>query len=96
MYVLTLKKGEEKRIEQGHPWVFANEVAKIDGKDVQGSIAKVVSSSGNILGFGFINHKSKILVRLLCKEEMAFDKTFFLNRIVQANTFRKNLGYENN
>ena len=29
MYILTLKKGEEKRIINGHPWVYANEVAKI-------------------------------------------------------------------
>ena len=31
MYILTLKKGEEKRIIDGHPWVYANEVAKIEG-----------------------------------------------------------------
>ena len=41
MYVLTLKKNEEKRILLGHPWVYANEVLKIEGKDAQGSIAKV-------------------------------------------------------
>ena len=31
-YSVYLKKGEEKRIVAGHSWVYANEVAKIEGK----------------------------------------------------------------
>ncbi|MFA6860536.1 MAG: class I SAM-dependent rRNA methyltransferase [Clostridia bacterium] len=96
MYILTLKKGEEKRINGGDPWVFANEVEKIEGKDIQGSIAKVVSHDGNLVGYGYINHKSKILVRLLTKDETPIDRNFFFNRIKKANDFRVSLGYSNN
>lgn len=32
-YQVYLKRGEEKRILAGHSWVYANEVAKIEGKD---------------------------------------------------------------
>ena len=49
MYTLTLKKGEEKRILT-HPWVYANEVAKTEGKDAQGSVAKVVAFDGRFVG----------------------------------------------
>ena len=96
MYILTLKKGEERRILGGDPWVFANEVFKIDGKDVQGSIAKVVAFDGGLVGYGFINHKSKIIVRILTKDETPIDKEFFYNRIKAANDFRLSLGYSNN
>ena len=54
MYTLTLKKGEEKRILSGHPWVYANEVAKIQGKDTQGSICRVSGFDGRFIGYGFI------------------------------------------
>lgn len=32
-YRIYLKKNEEKRIISGHSWVYANEVAKTEGKD---------------------------------------------------------------
>ena len=31
-YSVYLKKNEEKRIIAGHSWVYANEVARIEGK----------------------------------------------------------------
>ncbi len=96
MYVLTLKKGEEKRILAGHPWVYANEVLKIDGHDIQGSIAKVLGYDGRFIGYGYINHASKIIVRLLTRDETPIDRTFFYHRIKQANDYRVGLGYDNN
>ena len=94
MYTLTLKKGEEKRIMH-HPWVFANEVSKIEGKDSQGSVAKVVSFDGRFFGYGFINHLSKIIVRIISRDETPIDEEFFFNRIKKANDFRVSLGLEN-
>jgi len=96
MYILTLKKGEEKRNFAGHPWFYANEVGKIEGYDKQGSIAKVQSYEGKLIGYGYINHLSKIIVRLLSRDETPIDQVFFYNRIKQANDFRKSLGYKNN
>lgn len=96
MYTLTLKKGEEKRIVDGHPWVYANEVQKIEGHDVQGSIAKVVANDGRFIGYGFINHLSKIIVRILTRDETPIDYDFFYNRIKKSNDYRLSLGYSDN
>lgn len=96
MYILTLKKGEEKRIIAGHPWVYANEVLKIEGKDAQGSIAKVLAFDGRFIGYGYINHLSKIIVRILSRDETPIDYDFFYNRIKESNFRRVNLGYDNN
>jgi len=96
MYIVTLKKGEERRISQGHPWLFANEVASTTGKDSQGSIAKVVRHDGYLVGYGMINHKSKILVRMLTWDETVIDELFFAQRIEAANARRTELGYSNN
>ncbi len=97
MYTITLKKNEEKRILDGHTWVYANEVAAIDGKGKNGDIAQVFSASGLFLGKGYINHLSKILVRILStdrKEEI--DEAFFERRIKEANDLRLRMGYSNN
>ena len=96
MYILTLKKGEEKRIVDGHPWVYANEVQKIEGHDVQGSIAKVVANDGRFIGYGFINHLSKIIVRILTRDETPIDYDFFYDRIKKSNDYRLSLGYNDN
>ena len=97
MYEVILKKNEEKRILNGHPWIYANEVSKINGHDEQGSVCKVTSFSGNFVGYGFINHLSKIIVRILSLVETEIiDEDFFYNRINEANNRRIELGYLDN
>lgn len=96
MYTVILKKNEEKKILNGYPWVYANEVSKVEGKDKQGSVVRVVGFDGRFIGLGFINHLSKILVRMLTLKEEEIGRNFFFNRINIANEYRKELGYLNN
>ena len=96
MYTVILKKNEEKRLLNGYPWVFANEVYKVEGKDVQGSVAEVRSFDGRFVGKGFINHHSKILVRILTLKNESVDDEFFARRIESAVNYRRELGYDNN
>ncbi len=93
-YEVILKKGEEKRILAGHPWVYANEVARIEGKDANGSLATVRSFDGRFLGKGYINHASKILVRIFLYDETE-ERAAIRERIARANALRRNMGYEN-
>lgn len=95
-YSVYLKKGEEKRVQKGHSWVYANEVARIDGKDKNGSLASVYSFDGKFIGKGYINHLSKILVRIFIRDENAVDdENFYIERIKRANDARIALGYDN-
>ncbi len=96
MYILTLKKGEEQHILAGEPWVFANEVAKISGEGKQGDVCKVVASDGRFVCLGYINHLSKIIVRVLSYTEEEIDRKFFFDRIKKANEYRLKLGYGDN
>jgi 23S rRNA (cytosine1962-C5)-methyltransferase len=92
-YELYLKKNEEKRIYEGHSWVYANEVQKIEGKDKNGSLATVYDNSGRYIGKGFINHASKILVRIFIRDNSEANKQLFLDRIKTADDYRKKIGY---
>lgn len=94
-YTIFLKKNEEKRLLAGHSWVFANEVAGIDGKDKNGSLATVCSFDGRFIGKGYINHASKILVRIFIRSDETDEGDFYYNRILDAWEQRKALGYDN-
>ena len=94
-YEIYLKKNEEKRIIAGHSWVYANEVARIENKDKNGSLATVFSHDGRYIGKGYINHASKILVRIFIRSNETDDENFYLEKIKAANDYRLKLGYKN-
>lgn len=94
-YSVYLKKNEEKRIVAGHPWVFANEVARIEGKDKNGSLATVYDYSGRYIGKGYINHLSKILVRIFIRDDSYPDYEYYYNAIKKADGHRRALGMSN-
>lgn len=95
MYRVYLKKGEEKRIIDGHSWVYANETAKIesDEGDKNGSLAAVYSHDGRYIGKGYINHASKILVRIFIRDSTEDTKKFYMDAIRKANDYRVSLGF---
>ena len=90
-YTVYQKKGEEKRILGGHSWVYANEVQKIEGKDKNGSLAEVRGSDGRYLGKGYINHLSKILVRIFIRGNEEDGEELYLSRLRRADEARKKL-----
>ncbi len=92
MVCVYLKKNEDKRIKEGHSWVYANEVQRIEGKGKNGELAAVYDFSGNYIGSGYINHLSKILVRIFIRDGSEPDKEFFKRRILAADAYRKKLG----
>ena len=91
-----LKKGEERRLLAGHAWVYANEVARIEGKDKNGALAEVRAHDGRFIGRGYINHLSKILVRIFLRSEAEEEAAALERRIRAAVSLRKTLYGEEN
>lgn len=87
--VIIDKKGQKQQ-EDGHPWVYDNEVIQIDGKYENGDIVDVISEKGKYLGSGFINNNSKIMVRIISRNANdIFDDKFFERRLKYAWEYRK-------
>lgn len=86
---VILKKGKEKPILRGHPWVFSGAVAKVEGEVSPGDDGEVYSIDGQFLGIGHLNPHSQIILRLLTqkKEELKID--FFRERLSRAAFLRK-------
>ena len=90
-YEIYLKKNEEKRILEGHSWVYANEVAKTLGKGKNGELATVFSNDGRYIGKGYINFASKILVRIFIRDSADDGEELYLSRLKAADDYRKGL-----
>lgn len=97
MIKVYLRSKISHRIQNGHPWIFANEVKEIEGNPAGGEIAEVFTHDKKFIGRGYINPKSQIIVRLLTRnKEEIVDDTFFYRRLLEAWQYRKKLGYVEN
>lgn len=87
--VIIDEKGRKQQ-EDGHPWVYDNEIIKIEGSYENGDIVDVLSQKGKYLGSGFINNNSKIMIRIISRNANDnFDEAFFERRIKYAWDYRK-------
>ena len=75
--------------------MYANEVARIEGKDKNGSLATVYTYDGKYIGRGFINHASKILVRIFIRDDRTDCDNIIAERIRLAHRRRTERGYNN-
>ena len=97
MIPVILKKKIGLRVENGHPWIFGNEIAETEESIKPGDIVTVFNSDKKFIGKGFINPKSQIAIRLLTRNETEqVDARFILNRIEAAWIYRKKIGYTEN
>lgn len=88
--IVTLKKGEGRTLKAGSAWVYDNEIDSIMGNFENGDIVTVHDFDGYFLGYGFINTKSKITVRILSrKKDTVIDDAFLEERVQAAWDYRK-------
>lgn len=81
----------------GHPWIFNNEVEKIDGEAKGGDIVEVFTHDKKFVGKGYINPKSQILVRLLTRKRTdEINEQYFFDKINECWNYRKKIGYTEN
>ncbi len=92
---LFLKKNEDRRLRQGHLWVFSNEVDVKRSPLEQfssGEVVVVKDSGGNALGVAYINPNVLICARLLSrKPNITINESFFRQRIERALSLRQRL-----
>ncbi|WP_341348264.1 class I SAM-dependent rRNA methyltransferase [Paenibacillus sp. FSL H3-0469] len=85
MASVILERNRKKRLEQGHPWVFASEVASVDGEPQAGGLVDVLTHQGRYLATGYYNQASQIRVRILSQHKLAaMDTAFFVERFADC------------
>ncbi len=92
---LILKKNEERRLRQGHVWVFSNEVdvartpltAFAPGQPV-----KLQAHDGKVLGSAYVNPHSLICARLVSRDpEQVLDRSLLVHRLNIALSLRRRM-----
>jgi len=82
------------RVRKGHPWVFANQVAREEGAYEPGDIVQVANAKREPLGQGYINPASLIRVRMLTPHPGdRVNRAFIQERVARAWRFRERMGY---
>lgn len=95
---LKLKRGEDRRIRAGHPWVFSNEVdtaATPLSAFESGALAQVRSSRDEFLGHAYVNPHALICARIVGRDERhAVDADLIKRRLKTALALRERLNSE--
>ncbi len=77
-------------MKTGGPWIYDNEVESVVGNFSDGDIVLVHDFDGYPLGRGFINRKSKLLVRMMTRNTaQEVDEAFIRLRVKNAWEYRK-------
>ena len=94
---LYITKKAEHSAKLGHPWVFGEEVIRIEGEYSNGDLVDVMNDKAKYIGTGFVNDNSKIRVRIISRNTNdQFDRSFFARRIRYALEYRLTVMGEDN
>lgn len=90
---VVLLPGHVQPVWAGHPWIFAQAVARVEGGATAGDPIDVVDPRGNWLGRGLYSPGSAIVVRICSRlHQDALEPAFFIARIERAIERRRMLG----
>lgn len=85
-----LRRGAERRVGQGHLWVFSNEIQGFDASIPAGDDVRVVDARGALVGTGTFSPASLIAVRLHARgREVPLDGELISRRVRRAWENRK-------
>ncbi|GJM74645.1 hypothetical protein HMSSN036_68610 [Paenibacillus macerans] len=85
MAKVILERSRKKRLEKGHPWIYRNEIASVEGDPAPGSLVDIVDHRLRYLATGYYNPASQITVRAVSYQPLAeMDKDFFVKRITDC------------
>ena len=93
MTTIHLFNGTQKRNAEGHPWIYRNQIERIDGLAEDGEAADVLDSRGRYIGTGLYNSKSMITVRLISRRHEIVDEQLIVRRVQEAIEYRRHFSH---
>lgn len=89
MATIILKSKEDIRIRRGHPWIYDNEIVRVEGEPEPGGEVEVRDARGLHVGYAFFNPNSKIRARVYSRTAKKADEEFFVRAFEAAWKWRK-------
>ncbi len=92
-----LRRKIAPRVQNGHPWIFMNEVDRVEGSPAPADIVEVFSHDSKWIGSGYYNPQSQIVIRILSRVKgQEINADFFKNKIQSCWQYRQQTGYTEN
>ena len=88
MATVHVINGRQKKLNEGHPWIYRNEIERIEGPYEPGDAVDAVDYRGRWIGRGFINPVSMITVRILTTRNEPVDEALIARRVRNAVAYR--------
>jgi 23S rRNA (cytosine1962-C5)-methyltransferase len=86
---VILNRSRRPRLEQGHPWIYANEIDRMEGTAEPGDLVDIRDAKGQYLATGYWNPASQIAVRVVSYQPLAeMDEAWFRTRFRQCAAYR--------
>jgi 23S rRNA (cytosine1962-C5)-methyltransferase len=93
--VLILRRGEERRLLAGHPWVFSNEIDTERtplSAFAPGALAELRTHRDGFIGYAYVNPHALICARLLSRDAAhRIDRALIARRLAAALALRERL-----
>ncbi len=84
MATVHVLNGRQKKLIHGHPWVYGNEIERIEGEPADGELVETVDFRGRFLGYGLYNSNSLLRVRLLTHDRTEVTEELIRSRVRSA------------
>ena len=82
MAEIRIKAGRAKPLWRGHPWVFADSIARVEGSTVPGDLVTVLAPDYRAFGRVYYSPGSDIAALILVRDEdTPVDGGFFRQRL---------------
>jgi 23S rRNA (cytosine1962-C5)-methyltransferase len=88
MTQVEVNRRAARRVESGHPWIFASDVVDHHGA-AAGSAVRVLGPQQRLLGTAHFSSTSKIALRLLSRQAETVDAGFLRARLERAAAYRQ-------
>ena len=88
---VVLRPRRARPLFAGHPWAFAQSIARVDGEPGPGDEVSVFSHEGAFVARGLFNPASAIRVRLYRWDDGPLDDAFWASRIESAVRLRRDV-----
>ncbi|MDK2950910.1 MAG: rRNA (cytosine1962-C5)-methyltransferase [Kosmotogales bacterium] len=89
MVIVRIKNGKEKKVLNGYPWIYDDEIFSIENISKNIDKANVFTKDYKFLGTGFFNNFSNKKILILSNKETGLDSDFFMNKIKKAYSWRE-------
>jgi 23S rRNA (cytosine1962-C5)-methyltransferase len=82
---VVIRPKMDKALRRGYPWIFSNQIARVEGRPASGDVVEIAGDDGHLFGLGLFHARSLIGVRFLTSDvSAAIDAAFFRDRVRRA------------